>query len=67
MRTTIYLHSSKESNYEHGERLGLKGEALNMFMYGCYEVAVEVEVNESTGETEIISVDGRRVEPKGAK
>lgn len=64
MKTIIYLHSSKESNYEHGEKLGLKGEALNMFMYGCYEVAVEVEVNEATGETEIISVDGLAVAPK---
>lgn len=59
IKTTIYLHADKESNYEQGEELGLTGEALNYFMYACYEVGIDVEVDKETGETIIVGVDGR--------
>lgn len=62
--TTIYLHSSKESNESKGRDLGLKGEALDMFLYAGYEVALELEVNKETGAAEIMKVDGR---PVGAR
>ena len=60
MKAKVYLHSSKESMWELGEKLGLKGEALGMFKYACCEVEVEIEVSES-GEEKIIKVDGREV------
>lgn len=40
----VYLHSSKERMYEHGERMGLKDEALSKFSYALYELAVSISV-----------------------
>jgi hypothetical protein len=63
MIATIYVGRDKSSNYEEGKRLGLTGEALEMFVYACYEVALGIDVDETTGKVTIISVDGRKVEP----
>jgi hypothetical protein len=63
MRTKIYLHGNKESNYSEGEKLGLTGEALRMFTFACYEVAIEIEVNPD-GTYEMLTVDGRKLEPR---
>ena len=56
MRTTVYLHSSKESMYEKGVSLGIQGDALDMFKYALSEVVVEIEVNEATGIVEIFGI-----------
>ncbi len=61
MRTTIFLHSSKVSNYEKADVLGLTGEAARMFAFACCEVEVELEVNMETGEAEIMRVDGHAI------
>jgi len=61
MQTKVYVHGSKESMREHGREIGLTGEALNMFAYTGYEVELTVDVNEQTGESVIVAVDGRRV------
>lgn len=58
MKATIYLHASKESNIDLGESLGLKGKALEMFAYACYEVKVEMEVDPD-GNARIIAVNDR--------
>jgi hypothetical protein len=58
MITEVFLHASKESMYNQGHAMGLKGEALNNFMYACYEVKLKLEVDEETGEAKIIGVDG---------
>lgn len=63
MKTKMYLHGNKESNYDKGEELGLTGEALSNFCYALYEVEFEVEVDEATGDTKIISVDGKTLTP----
>lgn len=55
---TIHLHSSKESNYDIADEIGLSKEATNLFAYALYEVALGVEVSEN-GETKIVSVDGK--------
>ena len=60
---TIRLHSSKERMYETGLQMGMEGKALEAFMYACYEVELGLEVDLSTGTCEIVSVDGRKVEP----
>ena len=59
MRTNLYLHASKESNYEKGQELGLLGEPLELFTYACYEVKVTVEVNAATGAATIVAVDDK--------
>jgi hypothetical protein len=59
--TSIWLHSEKQSNREDGEKLGLTGEALDNFMYACYEVELTVEVDEETGESKIIACDGKKL------
>ncbi len=62
VKTSIYLHGSKESNYEHGAKLGLTGPALDNFMYACYEVNIGLNVDTETGAAEIISVDDKPLE-----
>lgn len=56
--TKIYLHGDKEDNHENGKKLGLQGKALEEFLYACYEVELELEVDTETGGYTIISVDG---------
>lgn len=60
----VYLHGSKESNHDDGVKRGLTGEALRTFLFTCYEVAVDIEVDTDTGESTIVAVDGR---PLGEK
>ncbi len=54
----VFLHAEKESMWELGEELGLTGEALGRFRYTCYEVELDLEVDEKTGESAIVAVDG---------
>jgi len=53
----VYVHSSKESNYDLGETLGLTGEALENFMYTAHEVKLTYEVNPESGATRFIAVN----------
>ncbi len=47
LKTTIYLHSNKESMYDKGYELGLSEKAIEMNFRGClYELAVDIEVYE---------------------
>jgi hypothetical protein len=57
VRANIYLHSSKQANWELGEKLGLTGEALMMFRHACAEVKATVEVDPATGVATIVGVD----------
>lgn len=59
MKTKLYLHSNKDSNYEKGEELGLTGEALKQFAYALSEVEFEVGIDPETGVATILSVDGK--------
>jgi len=61
MKTDIYLNSTKESNYNKGKELGLKGKALDYFLHALCEVEITVDVNENTGEATIIKVDGKEL------
>lgn len=57
-----YLHSSKEEMLDLGEQHGLKGAALDNFMYALYEVKLELEVDMQTGDSKIIKCDDRIVQ-----
>lgn len=59
MKAITYVHGSKESMHELGKKLGLTGEALNMFRYTACEVKLELDVNMKTGEARIVAVDDR--------
>jgi hypothetical protein len=61
-KITIYVHTDKESSWQAGKKAGLKGEALEMAKYLGYEHAMKYEVDETTGEANLISVDGRKLE-----
>jgi hypothetical protein len=62
MKTTMYAHSSKESNYEKARELGLDGAATQNFRYALYEIEFEVDVNEETGDVTILKViDGDNI------
>jgi len=62
MKTKAYLHSSSESMYSVGEKLGLKGDALRNFSGALCEVEFDLEVDRITGEVEITHVDGMKLE-----
>ena len=49
MKVKFYLHTNKDQNWQLGEELGLKEEALRMFRYALYEVEIDAEVDEDTG------------------
>ena len=53
----FYLHASKEDNYDKGKELGLTGQALDDFMYCCYELEVTLVI-EQDGSTIMTHVDG---------
>ena len=61
MRTTVYLHSMKETMLEKGEVLGLDGAALDLFMYACAEVKLTLDVDVWSGDSRIVAVDDRPV------
>jgi hypothetical protein len=62
MRTVdIYVHADREGMWGKGAELGLVGEELRMFSYGCSEVRLTIDVNDS-GAVTITHVDGRKVE-----
>jgi len=63
MKATAYLHSDKETMYELGEKIGLKGEALDFFKHALCEVVIELEVNPD-GSAYIVRVDGHRIPSK---
>ena len=46
-KTKFYTHSSKESNYEQGEELGLSESSLAKFVYAGYELTIDIEVEEN--------------------
>ena len=52
----VYVHSSRETMYGIGEKLGLVGEALDRFSFACYEVGIRVVVQED-GETTILGLE----------
>ena len=56
INVTFYLHGSKESNYEDGRELGLSDEALDNFVYTCYELAIQLKVNPMTGKSKMTGV-----------
>lgn len=54
-KIVVHLHSSKESMWEDGRKLGLSEAACEEFKYCCYEVGIEVEVNED-GSSKLIGL-----------
>ena len=58
----MYLHSSKEGNYEEGQdEFGLQGQALENFRCALYEVEFDVELDMESGETIIKKVNNREL------
>lgn len=60
MQVKIFLHANRDMLATKGIQLGLEGEALSMFTYACYEVAVDLDVAED-GQATIVAVDGRKL------
>lgn len=54
IRIDAYLHSEKSSMRELGDEHGLKGKALDKFIYALYEVKIPLIVDTKTGEYEIV-------------
>ena len=61
MKTEMHLHSSKDNNYEIADKLGLTGEVARIFSYALCEVIFEVEIDDKTGLTTILTVNGRKL------
>lgn len=60
--TKMYLYSDKETNVEKAREIGLSEKAQQRFMYALYEVEFEVEIDEETGKSKILKVDGKKLE-----
>jgi hypothetical protein len=58
VETTIYLHSSKESNYHQAKELMLSKEDAYKFAYVCYEVGIRIKFDEETGEAVATHLNG---------
>lgn len=55
----IYVHGSKESNWEKGEQIGLsEGAIKENFQYAAYELKLTYKVQED-GTHELLSVDDK--------
>lgn len=59
MITKMYLHSCKETNNDKAEELGLNDHASAVFKYALSEVEFDVSIDEDTGHSEILKVDGK--------
>lgn len=55
---TIYAGASKDSMFEKGEDLGLRGEALSAFGYTAGEVELSVRVDRESGRALLVGVNG---------
>ena len=55
--SSIIFTPGKEDNYDKGKELGLTGQALDDFMYCCYELEVTLVI-EQDGSTIMTHVDG---------
>ncbi len=56
VKTTIFLRSDKDSLFEMGEELGLKGEALSNFSHTLYGTEVEIVVDINTGNYRVLKI-----------
>lgn len=52
----MYLHGSKDTNWELAQEMGLSETASGNFTYALYEVKLDVELDT---DTKIVAVDGR--------
>lgn len=58
----LYAHAEDETYYDEGKKLGLEGEPLRNFSNWGYELAFEGEVDLTTGEVKLLSVDGHKIQ-----
>ncbi len=61
MRTTVFLSSDEDMNFGKARELGLSHFPAERFRHALFEVPFEIEVDEDTGEVEIIKVDGKKL------
>lgn len=61
MIVSIYLHSSKDEMWAFAEKLGMEGDAVQMFRYLGSEEKLTYEVDPATGEGRVIGVNGFKV------
>lgn len=59
IKTKMYAHGCKETNWEKGESFGLSGDALSEFSYSLYEVAFDVEIDRRTGVVMCTHLNGK--------
>ena len=62
LTTDVYVHSDKGTMYQVGKELGLSSKALETFVYTGYEVKLTINIDESSGDSDIIKVDDRVLE-----
>jgi hypothetical protein len=57
VKTTFFVHSDGDGNYNNGKEMGLSGKALDNFCRTGFEISFEIEVNLKTGEAKAISMN----------
>ena len=58
-KVIIFVHASRETNYDKGVDLGLTGYALYNFTFTGYEHALDFEVDMETGHSTLVGIDGK--------
>jgi len=57
IKTKMHLHRSKDDNWYKAEELELSDEAASNFCYCCYEVELDIEIDEH-GDTVATAING---------
>lgn len=56
MKTTVYVHGSREAMWEAGEEIGISEKTLWTFRHALTELEVDLEVNVDDGSHEILEI-----------
>lgn len=56
MKTTVYVHGSREHMWARGEELGMSEETLWRFRHAVNELTVDLEVDIEKGSYEILEI-----------
>jgi len=58
----VYVYGNDDSLWDKGVEIGLSYEATKMFSHTCDEFELTLELDEKTGISKVIEIDGRKVE-----
>jgi hypothetical protein len=64
IKTKVYLYGNEDRMFELGHKLKLSEKALEQFNFCCFEVFLDIEVDENTGEAWATHFEGVELKAK---